>query len=337
MEAINVLVTMPFPAPLIEKLANVSPRLNIIQHEAHIAEELPEDMETIDVLYASRALPAPEFAPRLRWVQMHSAGINHIVDEPLYTDTEVLFTTVSGIHAVNMAEYVVAQMLAFGHHVPAMVEDKRNKDWTSDRWERYVPSELRGKTLGIIGYGSIGREVARLAQAFGMQVLAIKQNVRNLTDDTFRLVGTGDPDADIPERIYPIQALHSFLGECDVVVVTVPLTADTHHLIDGAALKAMKKEALLINVARGDVVHEQALLKALLEGVIAGAGLDVFSEEPLPEDSPFWELPNVLMSPHVSGFTPHYDERATELFAENLRRFIVGEDLMNVVDRGKGY
>jgi phosphoglycerate dehydrogenase-like enzyme len=161
--------------------------------------------------------------------------------------------------------------------------------------------------------------------------------VRDLTDDTFRLDGTGDPEADIPDRIYPVQALHSFLGECDVVVVTVPLTADTHHLINGAALKAMKPDALLINVARGDVIHEEALIKALKEGMIAGAGLDVFSEEPLPEDSPLWELPNVLMSPHVSGFTPHYDDRATDLFAENLRRFIVGEELMNVVDREKGY
>jgi phosphoglycerate dehydrogenase-like enzyme len=161
--------------------------------------------------------------------------------------------------------------------------------------------------------------------------------LRNLEDSSFRLEGTGDPNADIPDRIYPIAALHSFLKECDVVVLAAPLTKETANLIDAQALKAMRKDSLLINVSRGGVVAEDALAKALREGAIGGAALDVFQEEPLPPDSPLWELPNVILSPHVSGFTPAYDDRATDLFAENLRRFIVGEALMNVVDRSRGY
>ena len=345
MDTIRVLVTMPFPAPLIERIANVSPRLDVIQHEAHKPDDLPDDLlSSVDVIYTQGALPAPETAPRLKWVQLHSAGINHIVDTPLY-QSDVIVTTASGIHAVNMAEYIIAQMLAFGHHIPKMIDDKLQKHWphkvddqpSESRWERYVPRELRGLTLGIVGYGSIGREVARLAQAFGMQVLAIKRDLRNLTDTSFRIDGTGDPEADIPDRIYPIDALLSFLAECDIVVLTMPLTAETRNLFDRAALRAMRNDALLINVSRGGVVDEDALVKALREGLIGGAALDVFHEEPLPRESPLWDLPSLVLSPHVSGFTPHYDDRATDLFAENLRRFLVGEDLMNVVDRTRGY
>ena len=346
MEEINVLVTMPFPPELIGKLADVSPRLKVVQHEARSSEDLPqEQIDAVDVIYTQSALPNPELAPKLQWVQLHSAGINHIVDSRLYTNSDVTITTASGIHSVNMAEYVLAQMLALGHHIPKMIEDKEQKHWprklddqlSESRWERYVPQELRDRTLGVVGYGSVGREIARLAQAFGMQILAIKRDLRNLEDMSFRLEGTGDPKADIPERIYPVAALHSFLTECDVVVLTTPLTSETTNLIDAQALNAMRNDALLINVSRGGIIAEADLVNALQEGEIGGAALDVFQEEPLPDTSPLWELPNVILSPHVSGFTPHYDDRATDLFAENLRRFIVGEDLINVVDRKRGY
>lgn len=338
MESVNVLVTEPFPAALIEKLENVSPRIIVVQHAVEDANQLGDAIEAADVLYTSAALPEPGEAPRLRWVQLHYAGVDHILRHPLFTGSDVTFTTASGIHSVNMAEYVLAQVLAFSHHLERMWEDKRDRVWTDERWNRYTPRELRGATLGVVGYGSIGREVARLAQAFGMAVLAVKHDLRNLANDhTYCLPGTGDQEAEIPDRIYPVEALHSFLKECDYVVLTVPLTDATRHLIDADALSAMKPSAFLINVARGQVVDEAALTAALKQGRIAGAALDVFEEEPLPSDSPLWELPNVVISPHISGFTPHYDERATDLFAENLRRFITGEPLLNVVNRSSGY
>jgi phosphoglycerate dehydrogenase-like enzyme len=337
MDAINVLITMQFPGALIEKLAAISPRLSFIQRPTMEPDELKDVMPEIDVLYTWNTFPDPADAPRLRWVQIHSAGADRILDEPLYTQTDVLITTVSGIHVVTMGEYVLGMLLAFAHRLPLMMADKAEASWPENRWERYLPDELRGTTLGIVGYGSVGREIARLAQPFGMRILAMKHNLRELVSDDYTLPATGDPHAEIPDRLYPPVALKSFLGECDYVVLTVPLNKETHHLINAAALGAMKPGAVLINVARGPVVDEKALIHALRERQIAGAGLDVFEEEPLPADSPLWTLPNVIISPHISGYSPHYDERSAEVFAENLRRFIAGEALINQVDRSRGY
>ncbi len=337
MEKINILVTMPFPQPLIDKITRVSPSLAVTQHEARTAEEITDIVGEVEVIYTWQAIPLAENAPNLRWVQLHSAGADAILQHPLYLQGEVVFTTANGIHAIPMAEYAMAQILAFAHRLPQMFEDKAHLAWSKGRWDRYVPSELHGATLGIVGYGSIGRHVARLAQAFGMRVLAVKRDARKLANERYVVQGVGDPEGELPDRIYPPQALHSFLSECDYVVLTVPLTSQTRHLVDAAALAAMKPNAILINIARGDVVDEQALVAALEQGKIGGAALDVFAEEPLPEGHPFWKLPNVIISPHVGGFTPHYDDRATDIFAENLRRHIAGEPLLNVVDRSRGY
>lgn len=337
MEEINVLVTMPFPQPLIDKIVRVSPSLAVTQHEARTADEITDIVGEVEVIYAWQAIPLPEDAPNLRWAQLHSAGADAILQHPLYLQSDVIFTTANGIHAIPLAEYVMAQILAFAHHLPKMFEDKTNSTWAAGWWNRYVPSELHGATLGIVGYGSIGRHVARLAQAFGMRILAIKRDVRHLADDRYAVPGIGDPEGELPDRVYPPQALHSFVSECDYVVLTVPLTSQTHHLVDTAALAAMKPGAILINIARGDVVDEQALVTALEQEVIGGAALDVFAEEPLPEDHPLWKLPNVIISPHVGGFTPHYDDRATDIFAENLRRYVAGEPLLNMVDRSREY
>lgn len=337
MDTINVLITLPFTDDLIETLAGISPQLSISQREARTVEDISDLIGETDVLYTWQVLPLPEAAPRLRWVQLHGAGIDHLLEHPLFTQSEVMFTTASGIHAITMAEYTLAQMLAFAHRLPRMFEDKASGTWSRPRWDRYVPDVLHGATLGIVGYGSVGRQIARLAQAFGMRILAVKRDVKQLADNSYTIAGTGDPEGEIPERIYPPQGLRSFLRECDYVVLTVPLNQQTHHLINAAALSAMKPNAILINVSRGNVVDEAALIEALEKGAIGGAALDVFSEEPLPSASPLWKLPNVIISPHVAGFMPDYYERATELFAENLRRFLAGEPLFNLVDRKRGY
>jgi len=337
MEKINVLVTMPFPDELIQRLADVSPDLSITRREASAAEDTRDIIGEMDVLYGWQGFPQPADAPRLRWVQLHSAGIDHLLDHPLYAQTEVMFTTTSGIHTIQMAEYVFAMILALAHRVPLMVEDQKAMNWSDNRWGRYVTNELYGSSIGIVGYGSIGRQIARLANAFGIHVLAMKRDTRSLKHSGFSIPGTGDPEAEIPERIYPPEALHSFLAGCDYVVITTPLTGQTRHLIDENALGAMKPNAVLVNVARGDVVDEEALVKALETHQIGGAGLDVFSQEPLPAESRLWKLPNVLLSPHVSGFSEHYDRRAVEVFAENLRRFLNEEPLLNLVERGRDY
>jgi phosphoglycerate dehydrogenase-like enzyme len=237
-----------------------------------------------------------------------------------------------------MGEYVLGLMLAFSHRIPKMVEDTRTGTWSEKRFARYLPQELRGSTVGIVGYGAIGREVARLSRAFGMTVLAMKRNLRRLSAaNTFTVEGTGDPEGEIPDRYYPPSALHSMLSESDFVVVLTPLTEATHHLIDADALNAMKESAYLINVARGDVVDEGALTEALQEATIAGAGLDVFSEEPLPEESPLWGMENAILSPHIAGNTPEYNDRAVSLFITNLKRFFLGDILLNEVKRSRNY
>jgi phosphoglycerate dehydrogenase-like enzyme len=177
--------------------------------------------------------------------------------------------------------------------------------------------------------------VGRLAHAFGMRVLGMRRG--SAAGEGYRMPELAGQPGDEPDAWYPAGRLGDMLGACDYVVLAVPYTPDTHHLIDEAALRAMRPEAVLINIARGSIVDEAALARALREGWIGGAALDVFEAEPLPKDSPLWAMENVIISPHIAGFSPHYDDRATALFAENLRRYLSGEPLLNRVERGRGY
>jgi len=236
-----------------------------------------------------------------------------------------------------MAEYALMMMLALGHHLPHLLEYQSRSEWPASRWELFSPNELRGATLGIVGYGTIGREVARLARAFGMEVLAVKRDAMYPADRGYMPDGLGDASGDLLRRLYPPQALRSMLADCDYVLAAVPLSPQTRNLIGEAEFRAMKKSAVFINVARGGVVDENALVEALRSGRIAGAALDVFAEEPLPTDSPLWSLPNVIVTPHISGISRNYDKRAVAVFNENLRRYLAGEELLNLYDREQGY
>jgi phosphoglycerate dehydrogenase-like enzyme len=335
-EPINVLITVPFDDSLVEKLQAVSPRLNITRRRPDDEGKLGDDLDRFEVLYAAGALPDPESVPNLRWVQLHWVGVESVIDHPLF-EGDVELCTISGIQAISTAEYAMALVLAFAHRIPRILDHQRRIDWPKGRFQLFVPDELHGATLGIVGYGSIGRHLARLGKGFGMQVFAIKRDAMDPTDSGYTVPGVGDPEGDLPDRIYPPQALRSFLGECDYVVLLVPMTPETHHLINAETLRDMKNSAVLINLARGGVVDTRALIEALREEVIAGAALDVFEQEPLSEHSPLWETPNLILSPHIAGFTPHYNERATDIFAENLRRYVEGEPLVNRVDRQLGY
>lgn len=336
MEPVHVLSTMSFGEQVLDRLRSVSPRLVVRQHDASSADEVPSQWwDQVEVWYTVSALPDPARAPRLRWVQLHSAGINKLLDTPLW-QSDVTITTTSGIHAPTMAEYVLMMMLAFAHRLAQMLHYQSRAEWPMQRWEKFVPQELRGATVGVIGYGSIGQEIGRLAHAFGMRVLGLRR--RGTAGPTgYELPELANHPGVEPDRLYTPDQLTKMLPECDYVVLAVPYTSATHHLIDQAALRAMKPTAVLINVARGAVVDEAALVRALHGGWIAGAALDVFDQEPLPAESPFWTLDNVIISPHISGFTPHYDDRATALFAENLRRYLAGEPLLNQVERGRQY
>lgn len=339
MQSTQILSTMRFSEDLLDQLRAVSSKLNIVQQTCHDADEVAAALDAhpdTEILYTFHVPEnALALAPKLRWMQLHSAGVDHILKHPIM-DSEVIITTVSGIHATPIAEYVFASILAHRWRVALWTHCQREGKWPSGRWKLFARPELRDSTLGIIGYGSIGREVGRLGQAFGMRVLALRRT-EGPTKAGYAEEQTGDPTGKIPETFYPPDALHQMLSKCDYVVIALPLTAETTHLIGATELQAMKATAYLVNIARGPIVDETVLVQALREGWIAGAGLDVFEEEPLPADSPLWDLESVLISPHVAGFTPHYDRRAATLFADNLARYLSGDPLLNTVSKAQGY
>lgn len=337
MAEIPVLVTVDFPEALLDRLKAVSPQLAITVEPVSDAEQLSDQqLADVEVLYTRKALPDPERVPNLRWIQFHWAGIDEFVDHSLLR-SEVKITTLSGAAVTQMAEFALTMMLAIGHRLPQMLRDQSEKLWAEDRFTRFRPQELRGSTVGIVGYGSIGREVARLCQALGAEVLASKRNLKQLEQSGYMPEGRGDPEAEIPARIYPHQALGSMASECDYLVLAVPLTPSTRGLVDARVLKQMKQSAYLVDLSRGGVLDHGALIEALREGRIAGAALDVFPVEPMPANSPLWGLPNVILSPHVAGTSGQYLERAMELFTENLRRYVANEPLLNLFDPEHGY
>jgi phosphoglycerate dehydrogenase-like enzyme len=291
--------------------------------------ELEESMAWADVLFGFwgpalvEMFPTPEklreCAPRLRWIQLTSAGIDRAARSGLL-ESGLMLTSASGLHATPIGEYVLLQMLMFckGAHGFVRAQDRRE-------WIRYMPQELYGKTVGIVGIGHIGEEVARLAKAFGCRVLATRRSAAERSSHEH---------AD--ELLAPTE-LSYLLSNSDFVVLAVPLTDETRGMIGESELRSMKPSAVVINIARGAVIDEGALVRALKEGWIAGAGLDVFEQEPLSPESELWGMDNVNMSPHISGGTEIYNQRAVAIFRENLRRYLAGEALMNLADPARGY
>ncbi|HVB73909.1 MAG TPA: D-2-hydroxyacid dehydrogenase [Ktedonobacteraceae bacterium] len=292
-------------------------------------EELVTRLANADVL-CSNDIPANlgQLARRPRWIQVPSAGVDALKPTGLLdAGSEIIITTASGIHATTICEYVFGSMLIFNWNWPQMMRLQSQHTWArSPSWYHLGRRELIGQTLGIVGVGSIGRQIAKLGHAFGMRVLGMR---RSLPADELK-------DADV-DAYYTQERLHDLLGQSDYVVLAVPLTPATEKLIGEAELRAMRANAYLVNIARGRVVDEQALIQALKEGWIAGAGLDVTEEEPLPPDSPLYGMQNVILTPHISGNSIHYEERLAELFAENMRRFRAGEELLNRYDAARGY
>jgi phosphoglycerate dehydrogenase-like enzyme len=284
------------------------------------SDELDAALSQAEVVYALK-LPERllERAPALRWIQTVSTGVDRILT-PELNSSSVTVTNMSGIHEAAIAEYVLMVMLMFIKQMPRSFYQQ-----IEGRWQWYAVDVLAGKTVGIVGLGRIGREVARVSRFFDMRVLA-----------TRRSAAEGET-ADHVDALYPVSRLHDLLAQSDFVVMAVPLTADTTGLIGEAELGAMKHSARIINVARGKVIDEAALTQALQEGRLAGAGLDVYAQEPLPPDSALRHMRNVIFTPHVAGDLESYDAKACALFADNLRRYADGEPLRNVVDKVRGY
>ncbi|MEW6547813.1 MAG: D-2-hydroxyacid dehydrogenase [Bacillota bacterium] len=293
----------------------VAPGIRVLRADTREAAE--QLVEEADVIYGTRLSgPAAARARRLKWVHAPAAGVDRLLT-PELVSSPVLVTCSRGLHAHSLSEHTFALMLALARRLPDFWEDRRFR-----RWERREGRVLAGGTLLVLGLGAVGVEVARKGVAFGMRVLGIRR--------------APGPVPGVEEVAGP-DSLHRMLGRADWVVLCVPLTAETRKMIGERELKAMKPSACLINVARGEVVDEPALVAALKAGWIAGAGLDVFATEPLPPQSELWGLPNVVLTPHMGGSMEDYEERALEIFVDNLRRFLAGEPLLNVVDKQRGY
>ncbi len=336
--SIEVLVTVPFTESLVNQLAAISPKLNLTAIAAQKASEIPaETWAQTEILYTGHILPEIDQVPALRWIQFHFAGIDRFADEALIKKEGMLVTTLSGAASPQIAEHVLAMLLAMSCKLPAMLSSQKKSEWPRDRFERFMPFELNGKTIGIVGYGSIGRQIAHLLQPFNVKILATKRNAMDPQDSGYSADGLGDPQGDLIQRLYPPQALKSMLRECDMLVITTPLTAETNGLINDSSLAALRPGAYLVDVSRGGVVDHIAVMDAIKSGQLSGAALDVFPEEPLPQNSPLWQTPGIILSPHVSGGSQHYNQRATDLFSENLHRYLAGLTLYNLYDPGRGY
>ena len=333
MDSINVLVGWGLPRELMERIGALDARVRLL-NDPH--QDLPRPdvwppfpfpdqllplLPETQALFTSR-LPAnlQQTAPHLRWVQLISAGADVAVRDGLERGP-LVFTTASGIHAVPISEWVLGSMLALAKELPAAVRAQDSVDY----W-KFIGGELAGRTAGVLGLGKIGSRVAKLCRALDMRVLAMRRSV------TAPTAGHGDVDLLLPPGDLP-----RILRESDFLVICLPGTQETFGLVGEAEIRQMKRGSYVLNVGRGGIVDEAVLVAALRDGHLAGAALDVFAREPLPPDSPLWREPRLLMTAHVAGNSLLYEERAVDLFLDNLRRYLDGRDLLNVYNPDRGY
>jgi len=265
--------------------------------------------------------PLLELAPKLRWVQTTSAGVGPLVQRLGLQDSHLIVTTSSGIHAQALAEFVFAALLYRTKEIGRLVEEQRTR-----QWNRFAGVELAGQTMAIIGPGRIGREVARIARAFRMRVAAL---ARDCSPGRAESLGV--------DQVYSREELHLMLAEADCLVVCAPLTPETEDLLGEAEFVALKRGAVFVNIGRGAIVDEDALLAALDEGRVSRASLDVAEGEPLPAGHPLYSHPKVKLTPHLSNSSSRTANRTVQMFTENLARWRAGEPLQGIVDPAVGY
>jgi len=327
---INVFVTTNISRENLERIANADAAVNLTSVAALCKGERNGDAEAtakINMLLPQAevafGLKFPdnmiERAPNLKWIQVFLAGIDGFKAKGLLPNN-IVFTKTAGIQGTAMAEAIMVRMLMFAKQMSTYFQQKLGKTW-----EHTESITLRGKTLGIVGLGNVGKELAHLGKAFGMRVIANRRSAK--------MVGK----ARNVDLLMPSSQLHQLLEQSDFVALTLPLTPDTQKMIGKKEFEVMKNSAYIINISRGQIIDEAAMIEALENKQIAGAGLDVFAVEPLPQESKLWNVPNVIISPHVAASMDSYPELATELFCENLRRYISGKKLLNVVDKTTGY
>jgi glyoxylate/hydroxypyruvate reductase A len=339
-ERLVVMIAAPFEPEHVDRIRAVDPRIELLHDPdllsrpryvsdhagAPLTRTTEQEARFVEMLGRAEVLfdfpsghyrDLPAVAPRLRWLQSTSAGIGQMVKRVGLDQTDITFTTASGVHARPLADFCLMAMLMFAKNHVRMERDKKAK-----RWERYCGEELTGKTLAIIGVGRVGREVARHGKRMDMRVTGMRRSAAPV------------PDLD---KLFDRAELHQMLERADFLVLVAPHTPETEGIIGEDELGVLKPSAVLINIGRGALVDEDALIRALQEKRLAGAALDVLREEPPPQDSPLWDMPNVILSPHSASTVTQENERITEIFCDNLRRYLSGQPLRNVLDKTKLY
>jgi len=283
--------------------------------------EMEAALDDIEIVFDGFPRDLLARAPKLRWYQQGSAGVDWLLRHPELAAKDFILTNGSGIHAVPISEQIMAYCFALARELPSAVHAQRERRWARGEFNHVF--ELAGQTMLLIGVGAIGGRTAEIAKGIGMRVLGVRRN----------------PEVAHPavEAMYAPGRLLEALPLADWVVITAPYTPETKGMIGERELRAMKPTAYIVNIGRGATIQQAALVRALQEGWIRGAGLDVTDPEPLPADSPLWDMPNVIITPHTSGRTPRRPERAMALFLDNLGRYLRGEPMRNVVDKKLGY
>lgn len=316
----TILVNIDLPDSLLAEIRRAAPDARLITRAQ--AKEQPDVWRTVEVMITHKfRLERLNDAPALRWIQTQGAGVEWLLTPEVRKRSDLIITNASGVHAEPIAEHVFGLMLALTRRLPEVLALQQEQRWDTAPFLKGVPT-LAGATLAILGVGAIGLRVAQLAAAFGMRVLGMRRG--------------GEPAPNV-EHMFEPNELHALLREAQYVVNALPATDATRGMIGPAELAAMRSDAILINIGRGTTVQTDALVSALRERRIRGAGLDVTDPEPLPPEHPLWNLPNVIITPHFSGGRPDYSQRAVAIFTDNLRRYAAGKALHNVVDVREGY
>jgi phosphoglycerate dehydrogenase-like enzyme len=316
----------------VDALRAFSPALEVIDVSNDPAFDIDALTDSaVEVIVGRRAPADLTRVPNLRWLQVGSAGVDHLADDPPWAKG-IVVTNARGVFAVPIGEYVTGAILRINQPIGRWAADQAAHQWPAD--DEPLAAVVRGQTAVLVGYGSIGREVARQLSSLGLRIKAVKPRPELLVDASYRVPGTGDPDGSIPEEIVGVGDLVAVAREADYLILTLPLTPESRAIIGPTVLAALPATAWLINVSRGGLVDEAALIDALRAGRLGGAVLDVLSEEPLPPDHPLWDVPNVIITPHVSGATTRFRD---ELVLENVRRYLAGEPPLNPIDPERGY
>lgn len=330
--ALTPILSARYRAPDLDAIRAAAPDARVVTVSYEGLADGP--LDDVEVLLRGR-LPADTFdrllarAPQLRWVHSATAGVERVLT-PASRDRNLVITNARGVFSRPIAEYVLLMILAVSRRLPQLLELQRERTW-----QPLEARELRDVTVGIVGLGSIGRAVGALATAFGCRVIATRRRA-DRGDEAVRAEDAALGSVML-DRVLPPERLPELLSESDFVVLAAPLTPDTNGMMGEDAINAMRPGAWLINVARGELIDEWALVRALRSGRIGGAVLDTFRDEPLPASSSLYDLPNVILTPHTSWSSGRVLDRSLELFCENLRRYAAGQPLVNVVDPGAGY